>query len=59
VKRNRGSAAVGMTELFVRTTLPDLGKAMPVKQVDNLASFKDGNRAHLSGDLDLPYADEL
>jgi len=35
--------AVGMAELFVRTTLPDFGETVLLQQLHDLAGFKDRN----------------
>ncbi len=46
VKRNGCRSAVCMSELLVRTTLPDLSKAESGENLHDFLRFENGNRTH-------------
>lgn len=48
MNRNGRGAAIGVTELLVRTTLPDFGETEARKDGDDLTRLEDRNTGHLN-----------
>jgi hypothetical protein len=59
MKGNRCAAACVISELLVRTSLADFGKAEFDKNCDDLIGFEDGNIAHDSSDGYVLNPDKL
>ena len=59
VERDGGTSSIRMTELLVRPALPDLGKAEPLQDRDDLARLEYRHLCHKSRERDTLSADKL